>query len=309
MDIHGKKTIWCASRDLSAEVVLNVHLVVGPELAVFIDSGISSMYDDLLRLIGSAGVEPSLVKLIVNTHSHHDHIGCNGRLQARFGCLVGAPEKYARWHSDFDYHYEEFANGYRDIIEDDPVQRKGILATLDMPHHVSLHLGEGSKIALGGGVELVCLEVPGHMEAEVGFLETSTGVLLLGDVFTGTTWSFFHGYVNVAEYRGTLGRLGALIGGGRVQEVHAAHYPALDTVQASGVVAAIARLMDDVEGEVLDIVRGHGSATTSTIWQLVCDNMKKDRDFRALNVVTAHIQDLVAKGRLVEERVGVFCEA
>jgi glyoxylase-like metal-dependent hydrolase (beta-lactamase superfamily II) len=306
---NNKKAVWCASRDLSAEVVLNVHLVAGPELAVFVDSGISAMYDDLLGLIDQAGVPRSAVRLILNTHSHHDHIGSNGLLRSSLGCLVAAPAAFARWHSDFAFHYEEFANAYPDILEDRLEQREDILSSLGSPHHVDLHLREGSQVALGDGVDLTCLELPGHMSAEVGFIEAKTGVLLLGDVLTGTTWSFFHGYVDVAQYRRTLDRLRDLMSGGAVDEVHAAHYPILSAQGGREVVAAIAHLIDSVEAEVFDVVQRTGSASVSCIWEAVCNKMNKNRDFRALNVVTAHVRDLVHRGVLVEESSGRFSPA
>ena len=301
--------VWCASRDLSAEVVLNVHLVVGPEYAVFVDSGIAEMHDELVALIGRAGLDRSAVRLILNTHSHHDHIGCNGRLKGVLGCLVAAPQAYANWHSDFDNQYKEFANAHPDIIEDSPQQRRGILSTLDSPHHVDLHLTERSVVSLGAGVELSCLELPGHMSAEVGFLEHKTGVLLLGDVLSGTKWSFFHGYVNVPQYRETLARLSHIIRSGAVSEVHAGHYPVLGPPGCEEVLGAIGRLMDDVEGEIISIVADQGSATRATIWACLCDNMGKARDFRALNVVNAHVEDLVDRRVLVEEGPERFCRA
>jgi glyoxylase-like metal-dependent hydrolase (beta-lactamase superfamily II) len=307
--IHADKAVWCASRDLSAEVVLNVHLVVGSEFAVFVDSGIATMYEDLLALIDQAGLQRSAVRLILNTHSHHDHIGCNGLLKSALGCLVAAPAAYARWHSDFACHYEEFANAYPDITEDTPEQRVGILATLDMPHHVDLHLGEGSEVALGDGVDLMCVDLPGHMSAEVGFIERKTGTLLLGDVLTGTTWSFFHGYVDVAQYRRTLDRLGHVMSGGTVGEVHAAHYPILSAEGGQEVVRAITQLIDDVEAEVINLVDHSGTATVSAVWASLCEKMRKNRDFRALNVVTAHLQDLVYRGILAEAVPGHFCRA
>jgi glyoxylase-like metal-dependent hydrolase (beta-lactamase superfamily II) len=301
--------LWCLSKDLSDEVVLNVHLVVGSEFAVFVDSGISVMYDDLLALVDRAGVGRSAVRLVLNTHSHHDHIGCNGRLKTELNCLVAAPQAYANWHGDFDNQYNEFANAHPDIIGDSPEQRRGILATLDLPHHVDLHLTEGSVVSLGGGVELTCLELPGHMSSEVGFLEHKTGVLLLGDVLSGTKWSFFHGYVNVPQYRQTLTRLSRIMASGEVSEVHAGHYPVLAPAQCEEVLTAIGGLMDDVEEEIGGIIAARGSATRATIWTSVCDNMAKARDFRALNVVNAHLEDLVGRLVLVEDAPDRFCYA
>jgi glyoxylase-like metal-dependent hydrolase (beta-lactamase superfamily II) len=78
--------IWQLEQPLTETLPLHVHLVVG-DTAVLVDTGLSSTYPLIGQLLETAGVRPSDVLVIFNTHGHHDHIGSNRRLKADTGAL------------------------------------------------------------------------------------------------------------------------------------------------------------------------------------------------------------------------------
>ncbi len=49
----------------------------------------------------------------------------------------------------------------------------------------SLFIDEGVQFNLGGDVSLRAYQLPGHMMAELGWRESSTRTLILGDAITG----------------------------------------------------------------------------------------------------------------------------
>ncbi len=64
------------------------HFVSRSRNPVLIDTGYIRDFDDTARSIISLGVDLSTVGLIVNTHTHCDHIGGNRQIQALSGCQI-----------------------------------------------------------------------------------------------------------------------------------------------------------------------------------------------------------------------------
>ena len=64
------------------------HFVCRTPDPVLIDTGYKGGLDETLKHIQSVGVDPADVSLIVNTHTHCDHIGGNRAIQERSGCAV-----------------------------------------------------------------------------------------------------------------------------------------------------------------------------------------------------------------------------
>jgi glyoxylase-like metal-dependent hydrolase (beta-lactamase superfamily II) len=219
---------------LSPEVPLTVHLITGSNYAVLIDTGVADMFgpiDDLIRATVSG---PDQVKLILNTHAHHDHIGSNARLSELTGALVGAPGEHRAWHFDLETHYQEFAREHPDLIPDTPALRAEVLATIDGPRGVDLPVTEGQVMDLGGGVELEAVSLPGHMPDELGFIERKTRTLILGDSMTGVGWSFFHGYSDADVYQATLAKMRAVIRDSQIRMVRPAHYEEMPAADRGG---------------------------------------------------------------------------
>lgn len=64
------------------------HYVCRSSRPVLIDSGYADDWDATRRLIEAVGVDPAGVALIINTHTHCDHVGGNRAIQERSGCDI-----------------------------------------------------------------------------------------------------------------------------------------------------------------------------------------------------------------------------
>lgn len=64
------------------------HFVYRSKFPVLIDTGYVSGFDETERRITDLGVTLSDISLIINTHTHCDHIGGNKILQERSGCDI-----------------------------------------------------------------------------------------------------------------------------------------------------------------------------------------------------------------------------
>jgi glyoxylase-like metal-dependent hydrolase (beta-lactamase superfamily II) len=293
------RAIYRASFMLTPLIPLHVHLVRGERCAAWIDSGVKAMFPQLMIALKAANVAPEKVRFILHTHAHHDHIGCNAQMQDATGCLIAAPAAYAAWHTDFERHYQEFARPVPDLIPDTSALRDEVLSVLDAPRPVDIYLEEGVTFDLGGAV-LEAISLPGHMLAEFGWLDRASGVLILGDAITGLDWPILHGHLSVAGYRQSLAKLKRLLDAGEVQRVLFAHFPPMSPSRTRQLIADAERYLAEVEATVIRVLASQPAVTLEAIWTQTCARLGRQREFRALSTVRAHLQDLQARG-LVEE--------
>ena len=172
---HGVQVadgIWQVEQALTPDIPLHVHLVRG-DVAVLIDTGLSSTYPYIGPLLDTARVLPRDVRLILNTHAHHDHVGSNRRVQQDTHALIAAPAGAVAWMEDHRRHLREFAFHHPEIIPDTPELRAELESTLDGEARVDLIVDEGFVLRLGRHVELQAISLPGHMPAELAYYERS----------------------------------------------------------------------------------------------------------------------------------------
>lgn len=288
--------IYQAKMQLNDTIPLYVYLVKGADFAVWIDSGIRSMFPRLVETLNTAGAD---LRFVLHTHSHHDHIGCDAQLKERTGCLLAAPSHYAAWHSDFERHYQEFARPFPHLVPDTPELREEVLSLLDRPHKLDLMLDEGAIVDLGG-VVLEAFRFPGHMLAELGWFEHATRTLILGDAITGLDWPIFHSHLTVDGYRATLARIRDMLSRLQVQQILFAHFPPMEPAAVDELIDQAHTYIDAIETSILRIMAADEQVSLTRLWTQTCERMGRIREFRALNMVYAHVKDLVGRGILRE---------
>jgi glyoxylase-like metal-dependent hydrolase (beta-lactamase superfamily II) len=279
---------------------LNVYLVKGSQYAVMIDSGIQSLYPQLVETMERAGVADADLKFILHTHSHHDHIGSNAQLKARTGCLIAAPSHYAAWHADFEQHYQTFARPFPHLMPDTEALRTEVFEVLDAPAPLDLFVDEGTQFNLGGGVSLRAYSLPGHLLAELGWFEESTRTFILGDAVTMLEGPFFHSHLSVSGYRHTLDKLARLLDELRVEWVLMAHFAPMRPAEVRDLIAKAHAYVDEIEATMIKLIATEDGTTLEQVWRGTCQRLGRKEEFRALNMVDAHIKDLLERGVIRE---------
>ncbi len=64
------------------------HFVLASDAPVLVDTGYADGFGETGQILANLGVAISDVKLVVNTHSHCDHVGGNRTIQEASGCAV-----------------------------------------------------------------------------------------------------------------------------------------------------------------------------------------------------------------------------
>ena len=185
----------------AAEVVPGIHLIRGrfvpgtqpdgntvifnaPEGLIVVDSG--RHVDHTQAIVDFAKAAKKPVKAIVNTHWHLDHIGGNAMLRNEFpGVRVYASGAFAEARTGFLANYRR---QLQDMLAKDPDNAafKAEVALIDAgaklgPDEVITETGTKT---IAGRSLVIGLEKDAATAGDVWIFDTSTGVLVAGDLVT-----------------------------------------------------------------------------------------------------------------------------
>ncbi|MEP6494279.1 MAG: MBL fold metallo-hydrolase [bacterium] len=175
-------------------------LIVGSRHALLFDTG--------MGLEDIRAVATSLTNLpieVLNSHTHHDHVGDNWR----FANVLGVDDPFTR-HNEAGYSHADVAGEVKAESLCGAVAAKIDTATYRVrPFHVTTFVHDGSRIELGDRM-LEVLRVPGHAPDAIALLERAHGLLFTGDTFyEGPIYLFGKGADPAAFARSTA-KLAAL---------------------------------------------------------------------------------------------------
>ena len=107
------------------------HFALRSERPVLIDTGYLGDWDQTENILTSIGLDLSHTALIINTHTHCDHVGGNHRIQKQSGCAIALHPRGRHFMEDRDdrspwwsyYHQEaEFFQPTRNLEDGQLVQ-------------------------------------------------------------------------------------------------------------------------------------------------------------------------------------------
>lgn len=273
-------------------VPLHVYAIEGPEYSVLIDTGIVQMKDDILDLCKRAGSP----RLVLITHAHADHIGCNSAVKAATGAMFAAAGAIP-WIEDYETHYREFCLPEQ-TLEYTPDQRGDVNGVMDQPVHVDIQISDGDVFRLGGEAELHTVAVPGHKLEEVAFWEPSSKSLFMGDLLLALKAPFFHGFQTSRGFYNSIEKIERMIAEGKVERVYPAHFDAMDAVAALERLTDTRLFLDEVAQRTADAAQGN---SFEEIWKTVCAAMDRQLEFRGYAMIQVQLQEMESAGLLRQE--------
>jgi glyoxylase-like metal-dependent hydrolase (beta-lactamase superfamily II)/L-amino acid N-acyltransferase YncA len=156
-----------ASPDRKIDRFVYVYLIYG-ERVWLIDTGIASSDALIFDYLRKTGRSPEDIAGIILTHSHPDHIGAAGKIQAATGCLAAAHAAERNWIEDVGLQERER-----------PVP--GFKTLVGGPVKVSRIVAEGDVLQLDQELTIEVLHTPGHSRGSLSLLLRDQGVLFSGD--------------------------------------------------------------------------------------------------------------------------------
>ena len=202
------------------------YLIVGTKQALLFDTGMGIA--NIKRVVSRL---TSLPVVVLNSHTHDDHVGGNWEFNSIFGMDTAFTRENAKG-STADAQ-AEIAPG--EICGNLP---KGFdpKAYRTKPWHVSFFIHDGFKIKLGGRtVEVIATH--GHTPDAIALLDRENGLLFTGDTYYPAPIWLFRPETDLDAYAASVRRLAALAP--QVKVVMGAHnVPVASPAQLPKLVAA-----------------------------------------------------------------------
>ncbi len=186
------------------------YLITGTRRAVLFDTGMG--IGDLKHVTSQLTQLPILV---LNSHTHGDHVGGNWQFDTIYGMDTDFTRTNAKGSSK--QAQEEIQPG--ELCGDLPVGFDP-KAYVTRPWKISQYLHDGEPIQLGGRV-IEVLATPGHTPDAISLFDSANGLLFTGDTYYPGTIYLFAPETNLAAYDASLRRLAVLTP--RVKMVLGAH--------------------------------------------------------------------------------------
>lgn len=203
------------------------YLIVGTKQAVLFDTGMGiASIQKVVRQLTSRPV------VVLNSHSHNDHVGDNWE----FPFVFGMDTAFARTNAKGSVEAAQSEIAPSEICGDLPAKFDP-KTYRTKPWHISITIHDGFKVNLGARtVEVIA--TPGHTPDAVCLIDRENGLLFTGDTYyPGTIW-LYRPETDLDAYVASVKKLAALAPS--LKMVLGAHnIPVADTSVLAELVAAI----------------------------------------------------------------------
>jgi len=187
------------------------YLILGHDKAILLDTGmgisdIRKVVTELIRSRGAedGGVRPPLQIIVLNSHTHDDHVGGNWQYDTIYSMDTDFSRQNAK--GSVEDAQAEIAPG--EICGDLP-KNFGAKSYRTKPWHITKYIHDGDTIDLGGrSIEI--LSTPGHTPDAITLFDRANGLLFTGDTYYPAPIWLFRPETDLDVYAKSIARLAAL---------------------------------------------------------------------------------------------------
>jgi glyoxylase-like metal-dependent hydrolase (beta-lactamase superfamily II) len=176
------------------------YLIVGHKQAVLFDTGMG--ISDIHRVTTRLTSRPVVV---LNSHTHDDHVGDNWRFPFIFGMDTDFTRKNAKGSRE-----DAQAEITPDQLCGDLPKGFNAKAYATKPWRISHFIHDGFKVNLGGGHTLEVIATPGHTPDAIALFDRESGLLFTGDTYYPAPIWLFRPETDFDAYDASIKRLAAL---------------------------------------------------------------------------------------------------
>ena len=161
------------------------------EYNIFIDAGLASGAE-----YKQHHLESGRKSIVLLTHGHWDHVGCNALTQ-KMGGEVWIHPGDQRHLSDYDWHWELLFGQFSQDFTLPTARHTVFWNSVDKPVYPDRLLKDGEVLDFGR-LRFRVITIPGHSPGSVCFYEENSGVLFTGDGVMGD--GFFTGTPQISDF-------------------------------------------------------------------------------------------------------------
>lgn len=182
-------------------IYVKSYLIETEQYNVFIDSGLASNAENLLPYLKNGKRN-----VLLMTHGHWDHIGCNRLLHDHGAEIYAHPADYI-FFEDFFWHWEYGFGQFETDMVVPPARREVFWREIGKPAPVDQFVKHGETLTFDD-LSLQVIDLAGHSRGCIGFFDAESGALFTGDALMGE--GFFGGmaqYCDFASYVASMNRI------------------------------------------------------------------------------------------------------
>lgn len=181
------------------------YFVIGSKHSLLIDTGMG--IGNIQQIIQSL-IPTSTSLKVINTHTHHDHIGDNWRFP---GSILGVHSEFAEQNAKGSI--EEAQNELKPgMIWEKYLPKDFIPKNYRIhPFQINTYVKEGDRIDLGQEQQLEVISTPGHAPDSISLLDEKERLLFVGDTFYLGPILLYRPETNLQDYLISLQKLVKII--------------------------------------------------------------------------------------------------
>jgi len=162
----------------------------------------------------------SIPLIVINTHTHHDHIGDNWRFEKS---LIGIKCEFSKKNDD------DLFNEAQNEIKDHMIREEYLPQDFDRksyrikPFCITNYVSDGDTIDLGNERKIIVIFTPGHTPDSISLLDKQEQLLFVGDTFYQGPIYLYRPETNLEDYIKSLEKLVCVIKTNKVELIVPSH--------------------------------------------------------------------------------------
>ncbi len=261
-------------------------IIVRKNSAVLIDTGLKKTYNNTVEALKKLGISNDQVKCIVNTHSHHDHIGSNCELKSLYGCPVFSHHSAVPWIENHELQFREFLCRFQNELSPENHLEQFFFENLGRPCKVDQTFENDFEIQSGAGW-LKCIHTPGHSSDSISVFDQQTNSIITGDSLMGDgVANTFPQYDNFSEYCHSITDIRKM----NVNNIFTAHFNPVSGTKCKNFLDSCEEPVKRMENTIREIIDNEEKVRSRlNIAETLCSRYNKTLNIQTLYTVNAHL--------------------
>lgn len=289
--------VWGIGTSMGTIPVYVYLIDVGDGFVLF-DTGLKKTAKAVLQLLKEIDCQPNVIKTIIISHSHHDHIGALAELAEVSGAKVLAHALAKNWMIDHERQFREFFGRFKPYITLTDEFHAFFFDNLWRPWLADMWLND-FPLSLSFHREIKLVSTPGHSEDCLSVWLPDDKILICGDALMGTgVGGSLPQYSDFDAYRATLNSFLQL----QPAKLLSGHFQPVELQDIEPVIQQSLRLSERIDKFIREsLQKANNGYTLKFLVEMVCARFGRPVVPQAYITVLAHLHAFEKERAAFEE--------